>query len=79
MITSRSIHRMVFSAVLLVLPLLSYCSEMAGTPYPEVDPAGQVETLKSSALSAHQGAQEKDPARSRRILADMENRTRSGL
>jgi hypothetical protein len=77
--TSRSIHRMLFSAALLLLPLLNYCSDMVGTPYPDIRPVDQVETFSTPVSSALQGAQENDAARTRRILADVENRTRTGF
>jgi hypothetical protein len=79
MITSRSLHRLIFSAALLLLPLLSYCGEMTGASYPEVGPADQVDTLTTSVEPAPQAAQERKAALTRRILADMENRARSGL
>lgn len=78
MITSQSIQRLVLSAALLVLPLIIYCSEISGSPQPEVESADKVETLSSNASSAAGGISKKDEAQNRRVLADVDGRRRSG-
>ena len=78
MTTSHSIQRLALSAVLLVLPLIIYCSEISGSPQSSVGPDEKVETVTSAASSAVDGVSKKDNARTRRVLADMDGTRRSG-
>lgn len=78
MITSQCIQRMALSAALLVLPLIIYCSEIVGNPNPAIGSADQVKTVATPVSSATSGASKKDEALARRVLADMEKRTRPG-
>ena len=79
MITGQCIQRLAFAAALLVLPLIIYCSEIAGNPYPVAGSAGQGETVAPSSApsvppaTGRSSVQDKSPGR--RILADMKNRT----
>jgi hypothetical protein len=74
MINSHCIQRMALSAALLVLPLIIYCSEIVGNPYPAVGSAEQAKAVASpvsSAADRNQG----DEAPARRILVDAKNKT----
>lgn len=75
MITSQCIQRVALSAVLLVLPLIIYCSEIVGNPHPEVGSAEQAKAVTSPVPSAVEGLQEKDQSLARQTLDDMENKT----
>jgi hypothetical protein len=78
MITSQYIQRMALAAVLLVLPLIIYCSEIVGNPNPSIGSADQIKTVTTPVSPAAGGLSEKDEALARRVLADMEKSTRPG-
>lgn len=68
MITSQCMQRMALSAVLLVLPLIIYCSEIVGNPHSAVESAHQVKTVTSSVTSAVHRPSKEDEALARRTL-----------
>lgn len=78
MITSQYIQRMALAAILLVLPLIIYCSEIIGNPNPAIGSADQIQTVVTSVSSGTGGLLKKDKAPARRVLADMEKGIRPG-
>lgn len=76
MITSQCIQRMALSAVLLVLPLVIYCGDIAGIPHQTVGSAEQTSTATSSVSSrASGGTLQNHDTFEGHILADKKNRT----
>ena len=78
MITNDCIQRMALSAALLVLPLIFYCSEIAGNPHPEVGATVQAGTVEASVLPATEGTLKKEVSGDTNILADMKDGARRG-